>query len=125
VIPSLSIPRHKQTLYNANYQESAIAMYLAPSAAIENNKRVIDGIPRYWLLKTKRWVYDCDQAGVIAVPTAHVDVPDAYGTSISGVSTITGTTSGNSSGTQYAVANAAHLIKIAIQGLWNSLKDGM
>jgi hypothetical protein len=94
-----------------------------PPAARENNKRGIDGVPRYWLSKTKRWVSDRDQAGVVVAPAVQATVPTS-GTSISGVSTIAGTTSGNSAGTQLAVANAAHSINIAIQGLLNSLKEG-
>jgi hypothetical protein len=77
--------------------------------ANKNNKQEIDDIPRFWLSKTKRWVRDRDYKP----PAANVVVP----VPATIASTIT------SPNKELALANATHLINLAMQGLLNLFKD--
>jgi Zinc knuckle len=92
----------------------------APPSANENNNRIIEGVPRFWLSKTKRWVKDRDST----TPTvhAHVATPTVL-TASSSITPVSTTTSSSTTGRELALANSAHSIYVAIQGLMNSLKD--
>jgi Zinc knuckle len=92
----------------------------APPSANENNKRTIEGVSRFWLSKTKRWVQDPDAT----TPSAHAHVATPIVLTVSSsLTTGSTTTSGTTTGRDLALANAAHSINVAMQGLMNSLKD--
>jgi Zinc knuckle len=96
----------------------------APPSKGENGKRTIDGIPRFWLDRTKRWVKDKD-APENAPPCAHVataTVPTVPSSNVSGITTVAGTTA-TTTGRELAIANAAHSINLAMNGLVNTFRD--
>jgi hypothetical protein len=86
-----------------------------PPATNENNKRVIDGVPRFWLSKTKRWVNDRDATALVNHPPVAnvVAVPSSDNT----------TMSSDSAGRELALSTAAHSINLTMQGFINTLKD--
>jgi Zinc knuckle len=93
----------------------------APPSKNENNKRVIDGVPRFWLDRTKRWVNDRDatppQMANVAVVTTTPAVPSS---AVSGITTVAGTSTASR---ELAIANAAHSINLAMQGLMSTLHE--
>jgi hypothetical protein len=91
----------------------------APPTANENNRRVVDGIARFWLTKTKRWVKDKKLAGTPAIAAVAV-APSTVSTVPSTVTTGSDT---SVAGKELAVANAAHSIQLAMQGLLSTFKE--
>jgi hypothetical protein len=74
----------------------------APPSKAEKNRRVIDGIPCYYMERTKRWFNDNDVPGAPVANVAAVVTP---------------------TGRELALANAAHSINLAMTGLMKSFKD--
>jgi hypothetical protein len=93
----------------------------APPATNENNRRTIDGVARYWLSNSKRWIKDKQIVGTAAVAVAATPVPTTIVPS-SAISTVS-TTDVTTASRELAVANAAHSIQLAMQGLLNTLQN--
>jgi hypothetical protein len=95
----------------------------APPTEAENNKRVIDGKPRYWSRRWKRWCLDKDRMdGTPAVqppPTANMSGEPSP-------RTVTFSDEPSSASRRQtrdvAFANTAHLITTALQGLSQALE---
>jgi Zinc knuckle len=100
----------------------SVGKWAAPSKA-ENNRRIIDGQPKFWLERTKRWVKDKDAtdtdtpaANVAAVVTTAVP-----SSNVSGITTVANTLTTTSR--DLALANATHSINLAMSGFMNTLRE--
>jgi hypothetical protein len=83
---------------------------------------VIDGVSHYWLSKTKRWVKDKKvepAANVVATPPVAVVPAIVPNSAMSAMTSVDPTAA---AGRELAVANAAHSIQVAMQGLLNTMK---
>jgi hypothetical protein len=89
----------------------------APPSAREQNRRIIDGTARYWISKTKLWANNRKVEGFAAVAVAATTGPATVVPATPAPISTVGTDSVATTSKELAIANTAHTIQLAMQGL--------